>query len=75
MTGFTMQSQQPTTPSQQTVNSLADNRRKEMENLKVQVQALKNENELLQSKVKSLTARKLVLENEAKEFRGEFEKK
>ena len=34
-----------------------------MENLKVQVQALKNENELLQSKVKSLTARKLTLEN------------
>ena len=58
------------TPQQQTVNSLADNRRKEMENLKVQVQALKSENELLQGKVKSLTARKLVLENEAKESKG-----
>lgn len=46
-----------------------------MENLKVQVQALKNENELLQSKVKSLTARKLVLENEAKELKSEAEKK
>lgn len=42
MTGFSSNTQQPQSSQQLTVNSLADNRRKEMENMKVQVQALKN---------------------------------
>ena len=48
---------------------LAENKRKELENLKVQADALKNENELLQGKVKSLTSRKVILENEMKELK------
>lgn len=42
MTGFSSNTQQPQSSQQLTVNTLADNRRKEMENMKVQVQALKN---------------------------------
>ena len=43
--------------------------------MKVQVDALKSENELIQGKVKSLTSRKVILENEMKEMKGDFEKK
>lgn len=59
-TGFT---------STRTSAMLAENKRKELENLKVQADALKNENELLQGKVKSLTSRKVILENEMKELK------
>jgi len=72
MSGFTQVSMTP----QQTKNNsfagtqrtsaLADNKRKELENLKVQVDSLRSENDLLQSKVKSLNSRKIILENEMK---------
>jgi predicted RNase H-like nuclease (RuvC/YqgF family) len=41
----------------------------------VQVEALRSENDLLQGKVKSLASRKLTVEAELKELKGEYEKK
>jgi hypothetical protein len=43
--------------------------------LKIQVDALKSENELLQGKVKSLASRKITLESEIKDIKAEYEKK
>lgn len=66
MSGFSMQPP-PTKNSSfsatQRTSTLADNKRKELENLKVQTEALRSENDLLQGKVKSLNSRKLILEN------------
>ena len=43
--------------------------------MKIQVDALKSENELLQGKVKSLASRKITLESEIKDIKAEYEKK
>ena len=79
MSGF---SQMPTPQTKsnsfsatQRTSNLADNKRKELENLKVQVEALRTENDLLQSKVKSLNSRKIILESELKDLKADFEKK
>lgn len=79
MSGFT----QVTTPqtknnsfaATQRSSTLADNKRKQLENLKVQVEALRSENDMLQNKVKSLNSRKIILENEMKDLKGDFQKK
>jgi len=47
---------------------------REIDELKKQVEDLKSENELLKSKVKAVTARKQILENEIKETKDEYEK-
>ena len=65
MTGFSQVTVAPTkngsfTNTQRT-STLADNKRKELQNLKVQAQALRSENDLLQGKVKSLASRKINL--------------
>lgn len=44
-------------------STMAENKRKEFDNLKIQVDALKSENDLLQNKIKSVTSRKLILES------------
>lgn len=80
MSGFS----QMTTPQQtknnsfsatQRTSTLADNKRKQLENLKVQTEALRSENDLLQNKVKSLNSRKIILEKEVKQLKEQFEKK
>lgn len=70
MSGFTQMSAQQQLSSTQRTSTLADNKRKELQNLKVQVEALRSENDLLQGKVKSLTSRKLTLESQLKEAKG-----
>ncbi len=45
----------------QRTSTLADNKRKELQNLKIQVETLRSDNDLLQGKVKSLNSRKLTL--------------
>lgn len=81
MSGFTDLSQANKTNNmsmtsvQRSSTLLAESKRKEMENLKIQVDALKSENQLLQGKVKALASRKITLENELKEVKIDFEKK
>ena len=78
MSGFSQMSMPQTKnnfSSTQRSSTLADNKRKELENLKVQVEALRSENDSLQSKVKSLDSRKIILESEARDHKADFEKK
>lgn len=79
MSGFTQATAPPTKNNSfsatQRTSTLADNKRKELENLKVQVDALRSENDLLQGKLKSLTSRKINLEAEIKELKADFDKK
>lgn len=42
MSGFTMMSYDKTSKQQTTINNMTENRRKEMENLQVQIQAMKS---------------------------------
>jgi len=52
----------------------ADDRRKEMEVLKSQVENMKNENDNLQTKTKAANVRKTVLEHDVKDIKVEYEK-
>lgn len=64
MSGFTAAQQTNTAfTGTRTSALMAENKRKELDNLKIQVDALKSENEILQGKVKSLVSRKVILEN------------
>ncbi|EAR85296.2 hypothetical protein TTHERM_00470690 (macronuclear) [Tetrahymena thermophila SB210] len=51
----------------------ASERRKEQEELKQQFDKIKQENELIGSKLKAVTARKNILEKEIKEIRNEYD--
>jgi predicted RNase H-like nuclease (RuvC/YqgF family) len=79
MSGFTQATAPPAKNNSfsatQRTSTLADNKRKELENLKVQVDALRSENDLLQGKLKSLASRKITLEAEVKDLKADFEKK
>ena len=79
MSGF---SQMPTPQTKsnsfsttQRSSTLADNKRKQLQNLKVQVEALRSENDLLQNKVKSLNSRKINLQSDMKDIKTDFQKK
>lgn len=70
MSGFTQVTNRTTTnpafTSTRTSALMAENKKKELDNLKIQVEGLRSENEILQGKVKSLASRKIILENEMK---------
>jgi hypothetical protein len=63
MSGFTQISSNKNNSfsATQRTSTLADNKRKELENLKVQVTALRSENDLLQGNAKAANSRKINL--------------
>ena len=71
MSGFSQVSVATRNPLNATrMSSMADNKRKELESLKVQAEALRSENESLSSKVKALNSRKLNLEGELRDLKS-----
>lgn len=61
-------------PVEAKIAQTASDKRKEVEQLKEQNEKLKQESDVLSNKVKAISSRKVILENEIKDIKADYEK-